>query len=61
MHGLTQTHGAGHARRVLAITELTGEHREIGELRRKDGARFWADVTIATRVSTKRSLIIGSG
>jgi PAS domain S-box-containing protein len=39
--------GAGHARRVLELAELTGEHQEIGERRRKDGSRFWADVTVS--------------
>jgi PAS domain S-box-containing protein len=38
---------AGHARRVLEISEVTGEHREISERLRKDGSRFWADVTIS--------------
>ena len=38
---------AGHARRVLEIAEVTGEHREISERLRKDGSRFWADVTIS--------------
>ncbi len=39
--------GAGHARRVLEIAEMTGEHREIGERLRKDGTRFWADATLS--------------
>jgi PAS domain S-box-containing protein len=39
--------GARHARRVLELAELTGEHQEIGERLRKDGSRFWADVTVS--------------
>ncbi len=39
--------GAGHARRVLDLAELTGEFQETGERVRKDGSRFWADVTVS--------------
>ncbi|MBI5508650.1 MAG: response regulator [Deltaproteobacteria bacterium] len=39
--------GGRHARRVLELAELTGQHQEIGERRRKDGSLFWADVTIS--------------
>jgi PAS domain S-box-containing protein len=38
--------GAALARRTLEIAVGTGEHRVVSDQVRKDGSRFWADVTV---------------
>jgi len=38
---------AAKARRELEVAGITGQYREEGERVRKDGSRFWADVTLA--------------
>jgi PAS domain S-box-containing protein len=39
---------AGHPQRELELALATGRYQEEGERVRKDGSRFWADVTLTT-------------